>query len=141
MPQNLALFGINKGVDAVKYFPEVEDWYIGGHSLGGSMAAYCASGNEDIFKGVVLLGAYSTTDISDKEVLCVYGSEDSVMKLKKYNKNKDNLPNDFTEFVILGGNHAYFGMYGEQKKDGTATITNAEQINQTADAITKFILE
>ena len=41
--------------------------------------------------------------------------------------------------VITGGNHAYFGMYGEQKNDGEATITNIEQINITAQKIAEFI--
>lgn len=141
MPQNLAILGINKALKATEYFPEVENWYIGGHSLGGSMAAACAAGKNSMFKGVVLLGAYSVNDISDLEVLSIYGSEDGVMKKNKYDKNKDNLPDNFTEIVINGGNHAYFGMYGEQKKDGAATITNVDQINQTVTAITNFILK
>ena len=43
--------------------------------------------------------------------------------------------------VISGGNHAYFGMYGEQEGDGEATIENTEQIIITADAISEFIFE
>ena len=141
MPQNLAIFGINKGLKAIKYFPEVENWYIGGHSLGGTMASSCAAGHSDVFKGVILLASYAINDITDHEVLSIYGSEDDVLKQNKYNKNKDNLPENFTEHVILGGNHAYFGMYGEQKKDGSATITNAEQIILTSQLITEFILK
>ncbi len=141
MPQNLAIFGINKGVDAIKRFPEVTDWYIGGHSLGGSMAAACASNNEDIFKGVILLAAYSTNDITNLDVLSIYGDRDNVLTKSKYNDNKENLPNDFTEFVISGGNHAYFGMYGEQTGDGKASITNVEQINATAQKIVEFIVK
>ncbi len=141
MPQNLAIFGINKGVDVIDYFPSIRNWYIGGHSLGGSMAASCASNHADIFKGVVLLAAYSTNDITDLEVLSVYGSVDGVMNKNKYNKNKDNLPNSFIEYEIKGGNHAFFGMYGEQDGDGKAIITNSTQITMTADAIAKFILE
>ena len=139
MPQNLAIFGMNKGVNATKLFPEITDWYIGGHSLGGAMAASCASLHKDMFKGVVLLGAYSITDISDFEVISIYGSKDGVLNQNKYNKYKDNLP-DGCHYEIVGGNHSYFGMYGEQKKDGQATISNAEQINQTAEQITTFIL-
>ena len=139
MPQNLAIFGINKATKATELFPEVENWYVGGHSLGGSMAAACASNHDDIFKGVILLAAYSTRDITNLEVLSIYGDHDGVLTQSKYNKNKDNLPADFTEYVINGGNHAYFGMYGEQKNDGEATITNIEQINITAQKIAEFI--
>lgn len=141
MPQNLAILGINKGVDVTDYYPGIKNWYIGGHSLGGSMAASCASTHSSLFKGVVLLASYSTVDITDLEVLSIYGNKDTVLKMNKYNKNVDNLPNDFSEHVILGGNHAYFGMYGSQNGDGTATITNAEQINQTAQLIVDFIIK
>ena len=140
MPQNLAIFGINKGVNATEYFPEVENWYIGGHSLGGSMASLCAANNTDIFDGVILLASYSTKDISSLKVLSVYGTEDGVLNMEKYNDNKNNLPKDFEELRIQGGNHAYFGMYGEQKNDGSATISATEQINQTAEEIIDFIL-
>lgn len=141
MPQNLAVLGINKGVNATEYFPEIENWYIGGHSLGGSMAAACASNHEDIFEGVVLLAAYSTNDISNLDVLSIYGSNDGVLNKNRYLKNKENLPADFTEHVINGGNHAYFGMYGEQKGDGEATVSNVDQINQAAELIIDFILK
>ena len=141
MPYNHAFLGINRALDAIGLFPEIENWYIGGHSLGGSIAANCAANNPDTFEGVVLLAAYSTNDITDLRALTVYGSEDGVRNLDSYVKNKKNLPSDFTEYVIYGGNHAYFGMYGEQAGDNKAGISNAEQITQTAEQIAKFILE
>ena len=140
MPQNLAIFGINKGVDAVKHFPNVKNWYIGGHSLGGSMAATCASNHEDIFEGVVLLAAYATNDITNLKVLSIYGTNDGVLSKNRYRNNSDNIPVN-SDYVITGGNHAYFGMYGEQKNDGQATITNIEQINITAQKIVEFIIQ
>lgn len=139
MPYNLAIFGINKGTNVPSKFPEIENWYIGGHGLGGNMAANCAA-NHDTFDGVILLGAYSSTDISDLRVLSVYGTNDGILNKNIYNNSKDNLPKDYKEEVISGGNHAYFGMYSAQKGDGTSTITNVEQINITADYIAEFIL-
>ena len=143
MPCNLAIFGINKATSAIELYPEVENWYIGGHSLGGTSAAICASSHQDKFKGVVLLGSYSIVDISSFPVLSVYGSRDEVLDAKNYDKFLDKLPKTelFVEYVIEGGNHAYFGMYGNQKGDGKADITNIEQITITADQIAKFILE
>lgn len=40
----------------------------------------------------------------------------------------------------LGGCHGYFGCYGKQKGDGQPTITNQEQVEQTAEAISTFII-
>lgn len=141
MPWNLAFLGMNKAISAIKLYPDVENWYIGGHSLGGSIAASCAAANPEIFDGIVLLASYSTVNIKSMPVLSIYGDHDSVLNTKKYENNKKNLPDNFIEYVIKGGNHAYFGMYGNQIGDGEATITNIEQINLTADYIAKFILE
>ena len=83
------------------------------------------------------------SDISSLEVLSIYGTKDNVLNFdnyKKYNYS-DLLPKRFEEEVIVGGNHAYFGMYGEQDGDGVATIKPEQQIRDTADYIAKFILK
>ena len=63
------------------------------------------------------------------------------MNRKKYEKNRGNLPADFTELVLDGGNHACFGMYGAQDGDGEASLSASEQIIATADAILTLISE
>ena len=40
MPCNLAVLDMNAADGIPECFPEVTDWYIGGHSLGGAMAAW-----------------------------------------------------------------------------------------------------
>ena len=143
MPFRLAVFDISAADGIREEYPEIEDWYIGGHSLGGSMAASYVAAHTDDFAGLVLLGAYSTADLSESglAVLSVYGSEDKVMNRENYENNKSNLPTDFTEVVIDGGCHANFGMYGTQNGDGTPSITNEKQIALTADAIVKMMHE
>ena len=142
MPFNLAVFDINAADGIQKEYPQIENWYIGGHSLGGSMAASYLEKHTDEYKGLILLGSYSTADLSDDEleVLSIYGSEDQVLNREKYNDNISNLPKDFKEIVIEGGCHAYFGMYGAQDGDGTPSITNEEQIQQTVEYIAQMIL-
>ena len=105
------------------------------------MAASHLAGNPDDYEGLILLGSYYTEDFSegDADVLSVYGSEDGVLNMEKYEKYRANLPADTTELVIDGGCHAYFGVYGAQKGDGTPTITNEEQIERTAEAIAAFV--
>lgn len=61
------------------------------------------------------------------------------MNREKYEESKVNLPDGFAEIVIDGGNHSYFGVYGEQKGDGEAEISNAEQIELTAEQIFAFM--
>ena len=142
MPFNLAVFDINAADGIQKEYPQIENWYIGGHSLGGSMAASYLEKHTDEYEGLILLGSYSTADFSDDEleVLSIYGSEDQVLNREKYNDNISNLPKDFKEIVIEGGCHAYFGMYGAQDGDGIPSISNSEQILQTAEYIAQMIL-
>ena len=141
MPFNLAVFDVNAADGIQNEYPEIENWYIGGHSLGGSMAAAYIADNTYDYEGLILLGSYSTADLSDTDlaVLSVFGSEDKVMNREKYEDNKSNLPSSFTEVIIDGGCHAYFGMYGAQDGDGTPTITNEEQIRLTAESIIKVM--
>lgn len=137
MPFNLAVFDINAADGIQENYPEIDSWYIGGHSLGGSMAASYLEKNTADFEGLILLGSYSTADLSDTDlnVLSIYGSEDLVLNQEKYKENKINLPDNFTEVIINGGCHAYFGMYGPQDGDGTPSISNKEQIHLTAEHI------
>ena len=141
MPFNLAVLDVNAADGIRERYPEIESWYIGGHSLGGSMAASYLAKNTDDFEGLILLGSYSTADLSDSgvEVLSIYGSEDKVLSADKYTRNKTNLPEDFSEVVIEGGCHAGFGYYGAQDGDGTPTVSSEEQILFTAEKISEFI--
>lgn len=143
MPFNLAVFDISAADGIKESFPEISTWGIGGHSLGGSMAASYVSSKADEFDSLILLGSYSTADLSNSglNILSIYGSEDKVLNLEKYAKYKKNFPNDAEEIVIEGGCHAYFGAYGEQDGDGKATIKRAEQINLTADKVAQLLLD
>lgn len=135
MPVNLAVFGIDRATGLKDTFPQITKWYMGGHSLGGAMAASYVSSYRKEFTGLILLGAYSTVDLngSDLKVISVYGSKDNVMNKAKYDSCRKNLPIDTAEQVIEGGCHSYFGDYGMQKGDGTPSITRNEQINQTVE--------
>lgn len=141
MPFNLAVFDIDAAEGIQEQYPEIEKWYIGGHSLGGSMAAAYLEEHTDAFDGLILLGSYSTTDLTstDLDVLSIYGSEDRVLNAEKYEEYKVNLPEEFVEMVIDGGCHAYFGAYGMQEGDGKPGITCLEQTDITVKNITEFI--
>ena len=141
MPFNLAVFDVNAADGIQEQYPEIEEWYIGGHSLGGSMAASYLADNAEEYDGLILFGSYAATDLSDTDldVLSIYGSEDKVMNREKYDENKSNLPDDFTEIIIDGGCHAYFGMYGAQDGDGTPVITNEEQIALTVEHVVEIM--
>jgi len=140
MPCNLAVLNVN-GADGIReQFPEVDRWYIGGHSLGGAMAASYAANHTEELDGLVLLAAYSTEDLTQSglTVCSIYGSEDGVLNKEKYDADRANLPGSAAEVVIDGGCHAGFGCYGPQDGDGIPRISAQEQISQTVDEIVRM---
>ena len=137
MPFNLAVLDSSAADGVINQFTNIQNWYIGGHSLGGAMAASYAANNQDKLKGVVLLAAYPTKEL-DIPVLSIYGSEDGVLNREKYSDSIKNA-NNLSEIVIDGGNHAQFGNYGEQSGDNVAKISNEKQWNETVKQILNFM--
>ena len=141
MPLNLAVLNSDKAKKVINNYPEIDKWVIGGHSLGGVMACKYAPENDKV-KGVVLYASYpqghelKNTDI---KVLSLWGSEDKVASMEKIKDGKNKMNSDAEFIEINGGNHSHFGDYGEQKGDGTSTITSQEQWNETAKYTIDFL--
>ena len=133
MPFNIAFFDMN-AIKKVKNKYEYNNWFIGGHSLGGVVAAM--NTKKYNIKGLILLASYPTKDPNCK-TLSIYGSKDGVLNIEKYQESTKNLK-QFTEIIIEGGNHAYFGNYGDQKGDNIATISRTTQQEITINEILKF---
>ncbi len=140
MPCNLAFLGINKAAAVMETY-KYDNWYLAGHSLGGAMAASYAADNSDKLNGLIFLAAYSNKNLSDTDlkILSIYGSEDKVLNSEKIEQGRELMPSTYEEFCIDGGNHAGFGVYGEQSGDGTATISGDEQKEQTVIKIIEMI--
>ncbi len=140
MPLHMAFFGINKA-DRIRENDENDyrHWYMAGHSLGAAMAASYAASHLSEYRGLILLAGYPPKDLhaDDFSLLSVYGSED--MDPAMMQKKSQNRPEDYTESVISGGNHAQFGNYGIQKGDGTARISAEEQQKQAVKAIHDYL--
>lgn len=140
-PLNLAVLAPNQAKQVVG--PH-EKYVIGGHSLGGAMAArYAAKADKTNLKGLFLLAAYADQkgrlDHSQLPVLSVTASQDGVLNWTNYHANKKYLPKDTTFSTISGGNHGGFGSYGHQKGDKTSKISNAEQQKQVAQILIKWL--
>lgn len=130
MPFNLAVFNINAADSIQKQYPLIEHWYIAGHSLGGAMASQYLEENAKEYNGLIQLAAYPVNE-SEENILILYGSNDKILDVTKLEA--------FPSISISGGNHAYFGNYGEQDGDGNARISREKQQEITIDAIINFI--
>lgn len=125
-------------------------WYIGGHSLGGVEAVsqvYDEMRNKDPdavsrkgWDGVILCGSYPNNSLGIP-VLSVYGSEDKIVDPGKEKLEKIHAfcTAGFDDEMIEGANHAGFGNYGTQFRDGTAKISSDEQQKQTAKIVVSWI--
>lgn len=141
MPLSLAFFAPDKADAVVTAFPEIQDWAIGGHSLGGAMAARYVYNHPGEIEGLALWASYpaSTDGLTDRDLalLSIYGTEDG--KVEELGHSGNLLPADTIWVIIEGGNHAQFGDYGLQPGDGTAKISSNEQWQAVVSATTEWL--
>ncbi|MBQ7077565.1 MAG: hypothetical protein IJM91_05490 [Lachnospiraceae bacterium] len=140
VPANMAILDINAAARVRAENDTIKHWFIGGHSMGGMVSGKYVFSTDDDYEGIILLGSYVADDIENKDMraLLIYGDKDGVLNHERYEESKKHLP-DFDEYVIKGGCHAYFGAYGEQRGDGTPTISCEEQIDLTSQEICEWI--
>jgi pimeloyl-ACP methyl ester carboxylesterase len=141
MPLNLAVFAPGRAAQVIQAYPEIEDWVIGGHSLGGAMAANYVYRHPQAVQGLVLWASFpaSNNSLSDLDIPClsIYGSQDG--EVEKIRESAALLPADTRWVEITGGNHAQFGWYGPQSGDGQATIGHDEQQEAILTATLDFL--
>lgn len=144
---NLALLDSDRGESAVGTAPDISEWYLGGHSMGGAFAAqHLGTGDGDVeWAGLVLWASYAveSADLADRDdlrVLSVAGGRDGVLTPDEVEERRPNLPGDAVVEVVEGMNHAQFGAYGDQAGDEEPELTDA-QAHEALTEITAAFLE
>jgi pimeloyl-ACP methyl ester carboxylesterase len=143
MPLDFAFLAPNRATDVLSAFPDTSPWAIGGHSLGGAMAAEFAAGHPHGIRGLILWASYpaSGTDLSgaDLAVLSIFASQDGLATPGEIADSRPRLPENAIFVEIPGGNHAQFGYYGPQSGDGQAQIPREDQIAAILSATASFL--
>lgn len=141
MPLSLAVFSPQKADEVINAYPEITTWAVGGHSLGGAMAANYSYTNPKAAKGLVLWASFpaSSNSLADQPIkaVSIFGSRDG--EVEKIEASYNLLPADTNWVRIEGGNHAQFGDYGLQPGDGEAAISPQEQWQQVIAATAAFL--
>lgn len=126
--------------------PEVTAWVLGGHSLGGVVAAQEADeADEDTTApavGLLLYGSFPAGDVSTSltaAVASISGSLDGLSTPADIEASRADLPADTQFTVVEGGVHAFFGDYGPQPGDGTPTISHDEAREQISRTSVEFV--
>jgi hypothetical protein len=145
MPLNLAVLSPDKAEEVIKSYPNIKNWAIGGHSLGGVMAVSFAKKHTDEIKALALFASYpqDKDNISETKlkVLSVWGSEDGCADISKIKAAQTIVPKDSVFKEITGGNHAQFGNYGFQKGDNEAKIPSLDQQSLTVQYTVSLLSE
>lgn len=139
MPLNLAVLAPNRAQAVIDAHPEIDTWAIGGHSLGGAMAARFADEHPERIEGLVLWASYPAesnrlADQGSLAVVSIYATADGLATPAKIKASRPLLPPQTKWVEIAGGNHAQFGWYGSQDGDGTADISRKSQQNFVIEA-------
>lgn len=139
-PLNLAFFDVNAAARVEAAYPEIQNWFVGGHSLGGVAASSYAASHLDT-RGVVFWASYPADDslkIKNIPAVSIYGTNDGLATGDTLDASRDLLLPDTKFIAIEGGNHAQFGSYGPQAGDNEATIPPEDQWTQAANATADF---
>jgi pimeloyl-ACP methyl ester carboxylesterase len=143
MPLNLAVLDPAAAAEVIAAHPEIKTWAVGGHSLGGSMAAHFAHSHPEAVQGLVLWASYpaGSDDLSESnlKVGSISGTLDGLSTPDKIAASHALLPTDTVWIPISGGDHAQFGWYGPQAGDNPASISRAEQQAQLVQATVDFL--
>lgn len=128
-PFNAAIFDIEAAGRIIESYDLNQVW-VGGHSLGGISACRFTERNPERVYGLFLLGSYCDRDLSafEGQVISLMGTDDKIINRDNYEEAKDNLPAGTEIKEIEGLNHSDFGNYGLQSGDGRSSLDNDQVV-------------
>ena len=134
-----------KADDVVARYPDIRTWVVGGHSMGGAMAAQYTFKRPDVVSGLLLWDAYppGTIDLTDTSAVVaqIYRTDSQGLAPANFREVDDLLPEQMMRFPILGGEHTYFGDYvlANHRPAPKAEISLEEQMATVISASTEFM--
>jgi pimeloyl-ACP methyl ester carboxylesterase len=115
LPRYLAVMAPDKADEVIAEYPEVTDWVVAGHSMGGAMAAQYALSHATRVKGVLLWDAYPPDHVdltaAGFSVGQIYRTDASGTAPENFRAVAHLLPEDAMRVPIAGAAHTYFGDY------------------------------
>jgi len=151
-PLGIAFLATGALDGAREVLPQVRSWAVGGHSLGGTVAAQIADADDEgsagaddapaPVTGLLLHASYPAGDMSatlTAEVLSVSGTADGLATPADIEASAANLPPGTAFLPLEGVVHAFFGDYGPQPGDGEPGVTHDQARTAISDASRAFV--
>jgi pimeloyl-ACP methyl ester carboxylesterase len=113
--------------------PQIEKWFLIGHSLGGLPISRITLREPGKVRGIAYLASYMVIDLSELAVsaIRITASNDRIMNKKMMEANLRYLPKDSITVVLEGANHQGFSASRAWGRDGAVTMTWKEQQERT----------
>lgn len=146
MPLSLAFLDSDAAEPIMADWPEVERWWLGGHSMGGIAASDHLAEHPDLdVQGLILWAAFPGRDVDlahlDLDVLAVTGSRDAIVDTLEVQAALPRLPADTRTVQIQGMEHHQFGAYDSFFGDGDPAIADARAHELLAAATEAFLAD
>lgn len=134
MPFNIAAANPDVASEIIKSHPEITRWVIGGHSVGGTMAAQFTKTHAGMIAGLVIWASYPADNVdlsaSSIPVALIYGSLDPAANDESVLARRRLLPESALVVRIDGGDHHQFGSYEINPEDRHATLDRNSQMEK-----------
>lgn len=143
MPFNMAVFDLDIADEIIASYPEIGQWVIGGHSVGGTAATQYTHAHPDQIAGLAIWSSYPAdgADISNLNipVILMYGGNETGVTDESVGARKHLLPPDARYIKIAGGDHHQFGSYTLTTEANLATISRESQHAQILSAMFQLL--
>ncbi len=126
-------------------YPDIKNWVIAGHSMGGATAGIYAHANQDRLAGIIFYDSYppdaQSLGDSDLPALHVHRATLEGEAPAMFTGRKNLYPANTTWVPVPGGIHMYFGSFigGGYKEVWEPKISNAAQVDITTAATIDFL--
>jgi hypothetical protein len=143
MPLNLAIFNTGAANAVIDEFPQITNWFLAGHSLGGAAAGIYTENYPSQIKGLAFWDSYppQSADLSDNNIVVwsIYGTTNGIPNTDNFDDNKVLNPTTTKYIGIEGASHAQFGDYGPQKGDVEPSVLLSEQHEKVFEIMSEFV--
>jgi hypothetical protein len=142
---DLAVTAPNRATQLLEKLSSYDRVVVGGHSLGGAMAARYVFNHPDTVNGLVLMGAFSAEgdNLSSftTPTLVLAAEHDGLATLEEVEAGLTRLPINTTLEIIEGSVHSFFGRYGPQRGDALPTVSRAQAEAEIISSLAPFFSE